>query len=241
MKAKRRVLITGGTRGLGAAMAAEFKSAGYNVAVTYAGNDDAARKFEKEMGIKAFKWNVANFEECQAGIQEVEKHLGGNIEVLVNNAGITRDGFLHKMPEQSWYDVINNNLNSVFNMSRCVIEKMRENKWGRIISISSVNAEGQMGQTNYGAAKAGLQGFTKSAALENARAGITVNAIAPGYIKTEMVGAMAPEVLQKIVDKVPVGRLGEPSEIARTALFLADENAGFITGSIISVNGGLRV
>lgn len=239
--AKRRVLVTGGTRGLGASMALAFHEKGYNVAVTYASNDQAAKQFEAETGIKTYKWNVASLEECQKGIQSVEENLGGNIEILVNNAGITRDGFMHKMPENNWYDVISNNLNSVFNMTRCVIEKMRENKWGRIINISSVNAEGQMGQTNYGAAKAGIQGFTKSLALENARAGVTVNAIAPGYIKTEMVGAMPPEVLQKIVEKVPVGRLGEPKEIARTALFLADEDAGFITGSIISVNGGLRV
>lgn len=237
----RRVLITGGTRGIGAAIAQQFKQAGYTVAVTYAGNDETAKAFEAKTGIKTFKWNVGNFNECQEGVKKVEAALGGNIEVLVNNAGITRDGMMHKMSAENWTDVITTNLGSVFNMSRAVIESMRENKFGRIISMSSVNANGQLGQTNYAAAKAGIEGFTKSLALEGAKSGITVNAIAPGYIGTEMVGAMPQEVLDKIVARVPVGRLGEPEEIARTALFLASDNSSFLTGAVVPVNGGLRV
>ena len=239
--ANRRVLVTGGTRGIGAEIAKSFKNAGYNVGVTYAGNDDAAKKFQTESGIKAFKWDVANFDECVNGVKEAEAYLGGNVEILVNNAGITRDGMLHKQTAENWNAVIHTNLGSIFNMCRSVIDKMRENKFGRIISMSSVNANGMLGQTNYAAAKAGIEGFTKSLALEGARNGITVNAIAPGYINTEMVAAVPPEALQQIISKVPVHRLGEAKEIARTALFLADDNAGFITGTVIAVNGGLRV
>ena len=202
----RRVLITGGTRGIGATTALFFKNNGYNVAVTYAGNDSAAKKFEKDTGIKAFKWDVSNYDECVEGISQVEGYLGGNIEVLVNNAGITRDGFMHKMSTNDWTDVIRTNLSSVFNMSRAVIEKMRENKFGRIISMSSVNANGMVGQTNYSAAKAGIEGFTKALSLESARAGITVNAIAPGYINTEMVASVPQEALDKIISKVPANR-----------------------------------
>ncbi|MDF3047110.1 MAG: acetoacetyl-CoA reductase [Candidatus Midichloriaceae bacterium] len=236
----RRAVVTGGTRGIGGAISQALKKAGYNVVAIYAGNEQAARDFEAKTGIKALKCDVSNYKQCVEDMKEIEKALGGNVEVLVNNAGITRDGMMHKMPQENWYDVINTNLNSVFNMTRCVIESMRENKFGRIISMSSVNANGQMGQTNYAAAKAGIEGFTKSLALESAKSGITVNAIAPGYINTEMVGAMPQEVLDKIVARVPVGRLGETSEIARTVLFLADENAGFVTGAVFSVNGGLR-
>lgn len=238
--AGRRAVVTGGTRGIGAAISQALKNAGYQVVAIYGGNQEAAKAFEAKTGIKTMKCDVSNYTECAKDLQEIEKVLGGNIEVLVNNAGITRDGMMHKMPQENWYDVINTNLNSVFNTTRCVIEKMRENKFGRIISMSSVNANGQMGQTNYAAAKAGIEGFTKSLALESAKSGVTVNAIAPGYINTEMVGAMPPDVLEKIVSKVPVGRLGETSEIARTILFLADDNAGFVTGTVVSVNGGLR-
>ena len=237
---QRRAIVTGGTRGIGGAISLALKQAGYNVAAIYAGNDDIANKFSQDHGIKVFKWDVSNFDACVKGVKSVEDALGGNIEILVNNAGITRDGMMHKMPASNWYDVISTNLNSVFNMSRCVIEKMRDNKFGRIISMSSVNANGQMGQTNYSAAKAAIEGFTKSLALEGAKSGVTVNAIAPGYVNTEMVGAMPKEVLDKIVARVPIGRLGETSEIARTVLFLADDNANFITGTVIAVNGGLR-
>lgn len=236
----RRVLVTGGTRGIGAEIAKAFKSAGYKVAVNYAGNDEAAKKFEAASGIKAFKWNVASFQDCQAGVKAVEEHLEGNIEILINNAGITRDSAMHKMPIESWDQVIQTNLSSVFYMSRSVIEKMREAKFGRIISMSSVNANGMFGQTNYAAAKAGIEGLTKSIALEGARNGITANAIAPGYINTEMVAAVPQEALDKIIAKVPVGRLGDAKEIARTALFLAADDAGFITGTVVAVNGALR-
>ncbi len=237
----RRVLITGGTRGIGRATALAFAKAGYKVAATYAGNSEAAKKFEAESGIKTFKWDVADFSQCQEGIKQVEVHLGGNIEVLVNNAGITRDGMMHRMPVENWDDVIQTNLSSVFNLSRAVIEKMREAKFGRIISMSSVNAHGMMGQANYSAAKAGIEGFTKALALEGARAGITVNAVAPGYINTEMVAAVPQDALEKIVAKIPVGRLGEAEEIARAIVFLAHDDSAFITGTVLPVNGGLRV
>jgi acetoacetyl-CoA reductase len=239
--AKRRVVVTGGTRGIGAEMAKTFKAAGYDVVSVYAGNEEAAKKFEAETGIKTFKMDVSNFSECEAGIKQIETMLGGNVEVLINNAGITRDGMLHKQTAENWNAVIHTNLGSVFNMTRCVIEKMRENKFGRIISMSSVNANGMMGQTNYAAAKAGIEGFTKSIALEGARNGITANAIAPGYVNTEMVAAVPEDALKAIIAKVPVQRLGETHDIARTALFLAADDASFITGTVIAVNGGLRV
>ncbi|MCL4168558.1 UNVERIFIED_CONTAM: hypothetical protein GTU68_024438 [Idotea baltica] len=225
----KRALITGGTRGIGASIAKTLKAAGYNVAATYAGNDEAAKKFETETGIKTFKWDVSKFEECQKGVAEVEAALG-----------ITRDGMMHKIAANDWNDVISTNLNSVFNMSKCVIDKMRENKFGRIISMSSVNANGMMGQTNYAAAKAGIEGFTKSLALESARSGITVNAIAPGYMNTEMVAAVPQEALEKIIAKVPMQRLGETTEIADAVTFLASDKASFITGTVMAVNGGLR-
>ncbi len=232
-------LVTGGTRGIGAAISVALKEAGYQVAATYGGNDDAAAAFKDKTGIAVYKWDVGDFEACEAGIAQVETDLGP-VEVLVNNAGITRDGMLHKMTPENWRAVITTNLDSLFNMTRNVIEGMRGRGYGRIISISSINGQqGQMGQTNYCAAKAGLIGFTKAAAQENAFNGITVNAIAPGYVGTEMVRAVPEEVLKsKILPHIPVGRLAEPEEVARCAVFLASKDAGFITGSTLSVNGG---
>ncbi len=235
----RVALVTGGTRGIGAAISVGLKDAGYKVAASYAGNDEAANAFKAETGILVYKWDVGDFDACQAGVQQVEADLGP-VEVLVNNAGITRDGMFHRMEPEHWNAVIRTNLNSLFNMTRPVIDGMRERKFGRIINISSVNGQkGQMGQSNYSAAKAGLIGFTKALAQENAFKGITVNAIAPGYIATEMVRAVPKEVLDsKIIPQIPVGRLGEAEEIARCVVFLADDEAGFITGSTLSANGG---
>ncbi|SCW87728.1 acetoacetyl-CoA reductase [Ancylobacter rudongensis] len=235
----RVALVTGGTRGIGAAICKALKSAGYSVAANYAGNDAAAAKFTEETGIPAFKWDVSDFAACKAGIAEVEAKLGP-VDVLVNNAGITRDGMLHKMSPENWHAVINTNLSSVFNMCRNVIEGMRARNYGRIVNISSINGQkGQMGQTNYSAAKAGEIGFTKALAQEVAGKGITVNAICPGYIATEMVLAVPKEVLEKnIIPQIPVGRLGEAEEIARCVVFLADDAAGFITGSTLAANGG---
>ena len=232
-------LVTGGTRGIGAAISVALNAAGYSVAATYGGNDEAAAAFKAETGIAVYKWDVGDFEACKAGVAQVEADLGP-VEVLVNNAGITRDGMLHKMTPENWRAVITTNLDSLFNMTRNVIEGMRGRGYGRIISISSINGQqGQMGQTNYCAAKAGLIGFTKAAAQENAFKGITVNAIAPGYVGTEMVRAVPEEVLKtKILPHIPVGRLAEPEEVARCAVFLASKDAGFITGSTLSVNGG---
>ncbi|MBS9478262.1 acetoacetyl-CoA reductase [Ancylobacter radicis] len=235
----RVALVTGGTRGIGAAVSKALKAAGYQVAASYAGNDAAAAAFTAETGVPAFKWDVADFEACKAGIAAVEAALGP-VEILVNNAGITRDGMLHKMTPDQWHAVIGTNLTSVFNMCRNVIEGMRERNFGRIVSISSINGQkGQMGQTNYSAAKAGEIGFTKALAQESARKGITVNAICPGYIGTEMVRAIPQDVLDKqILPQVPLGRLGEPEEIARCVLFLVADDAGFITGATLSANGG---
>ncbi len=235
----RVALVTGGSRGIGAAISKALKAAGYKVAASYAGNDDAAAAFTKETGIPTFKWDVSDFDACAAGIAKVESELGP-IDVLVNNAGITKDGMFHKMTKDQWYGVINTNLNSLFNMTRPVWEGMRARKFGRVICISSVNGQkGQMGQVNYSAAKAGDIGFVKALAQEGARAGITVNAICPGYIGTDMVRAIAPDVLEKaILPQIPVGRLGEPEEIARAVVFLAADEAGFITGSTITANGG---
>jgi len=232
-------LVTGGTRGIGAAISVALKEAGYRVAASYGGNDEAAAAFKAATEIAVYKWDVGDFEACKAGVAQVEADLGP-VEVLVNNAGITRDGMLHKMTPENWRAVITTNLDSVFNMTRNVIEGMRGRGYGRIISISSINGQqGQMGQTNYCAAKAGLIGFTKAAAQENAFKGITVNAIAPGYVGTEMVRAVPEEVLKaKILPHIPVGRLAEPEEVARCAVFLASQDAGFITGSTLSVNGG---
>jgi acetoacetyl-CoA reductase len=235
----RVAVVTGGTRGIGAAISKTLHGAGYKVAANYAGNDEAAAKFHAETGIDVYKWNVASFEACSDGLTKVAADLGP-VEVLVNNAGITRDGMFHRMKPEQWLDVINTNLVSLFNMCRPVIEGMRERKFGRIINISSINGQkGQIGQANYSAAKAGEIGFTKALAQENAKVGVTVNAICPGYINTEMVQAVPKDVLEKsVLPLIPVGRLGEPEEIARCVLFLASDDAGFITGSTLSANGG---
>jgi acetoacetyl-CoA reductase len=235
----RVALVTGGTRGIGAAICKALKAAGFHVAANYAGNDAAADKFKTETGIATYKWDVSSFDACAAGIKKVEAEIGP-IDVLVNNAGITRDGAFHKMTLEQWNAVINTNLGSLFNMTRPVIEGMRARKFGRIINISSINGQkGQFGQVNYSAAKAGDIGFTKALALENAKAGVTVNAICPGYINTEMVQAVPKDVLEKsILPLIPVGRLGEPEEIARAVVFLAAEEAGAITGSTLTINGG---
>lgn len=235
----RIAVVTGGTRGIGGAISKALKEAGYTVAANYAGNDEAAARFKAETGIPVYKWDVSNYEACTAGLAQVEAELGP-VEVLVNNAGITRDGFFHKMSPEQWRAVIDVNLNSLFNMCRPVIEGMRSRNFGRIICISSINGQkGQAGQSNYSAAKAGEIGFVKALAQENASKGITVNAIAPGYIGTEMVRAIDPDVLaRRIVPQIPVGRLGEPEEIARCVLFLAGDEAGFITGSTLAANGG---
>jgi acetoacetyl-CoA reductase len=238
----RVALVTGGTRGIGAAISRALKDAGYTVAANYAGNDEAAAKFKAETGIPVYKWSVADHEACAAGIKQVEADLGP-VDVLVNNAGITRDGMFHKMTLQQWREVIDTNLTGVFNMTHPVWNGMRERKFGRVITISSINGQkGQAGQVNYSAAKAGDIGFTKALAQEGARAGITVNAICPGYIGTEMVAAIDPEVLKtRILPQIPVGRLGEPEEIARAVVFLASDQGGFITGSTLTINGGQYV
>jgi acetoacetyl-CoA reductase len=235
----RVALVTGGTRGIGASICKELKAAGYRVAANYGGNDEAAQKFRAETQIPIFKWDVSSFEACGEGLRKVEAEIGP-IEVLINNAGITRDAMLHRMKPEQWSAVVNTNLGSLFNMCRHVIEGMRERKFGRIINISSINGQkGQMGQSNYSAAKAGELGFTKALAQESARVGITVNAICPGYINTEMVQAVPKDVLEKnIIPKIPVGRLGEPQEIARCVAFLASDEASFITGSTLTANGG---
>jgi len=235
----RVALVTGGTRGIGAAIAKALKAAGYKVAANYGGNDEAAAKFKSETGIAVFKWDVSSFDACAEGVKAVQAELGP-IEVLVNNAGITRDAMLHRMKPEEWTAVINTNLGSLFNMCRQVIEGMRAAKFGRIINISSINGQkGQIGQSNYSAAKAGEIGFTKALSQEAARSGITVNAICPGYINTEMVQAVPVAVLEKaILPQIPIGRLGEPEEIARCVVFLASDDAGLITGSTLSANGG---
>jgi acetoacetyl-CoA reductase len=234
----RVALVTGGTRGIGAAIAKGLKASGYKVGANYAGNDDAANKFKAETSIPVFKWDVSSYDSCADGIKKVEAEIGP-VDILVNNAGITRDGMFHKMTPDQWGAVINTNLNSLFNMCRPVIEGMRERSFGRIVNISSINGQkGQMGQCNYSAAKAGEIGFTKALAQENAKKGITVNAICPGYIGTEMVLAVPKDVLEKnILPQIPVGRLGEPEEVARCVVFLASDDAGFITGSTLTVNG----
>ncbi|HEX9583751.1 MAG TPA: acetoacetyl-CoA reductase [Gammaproteobacteria bacterium] len=235
----RVALVTGGTRGIGQAVSIALKAAGYSVAASYAGNDDAANKFKSETGIPVYKFDVSDFDACTSAIKQIEEAVGP-IEVLVNNAGITRDRPLHKMARDDWDAVINTNLSSLFNMCRNVIDGMRNRGFGRIVNISSINGQkGQFGQTNYAAAKAGELGFTRALALETATKGITVNAIAPGYIGTEMVRAVPENVLnEKILPLIPVGRLGEPEEIARCVVFLASDDAGFITGSTLSANGG---
>jgi acetoacetyl-CoA reductase len=234
----RVALVTGGSRGIGAAISTALKDAGFTVAANYAGNDEAAKKFTDATGIRTFKWSVADYDACQTGIAQVEADLGP-VEVLVNNAGITRDAPFHKMTPQQWREVIDTNLTGVFNMTHCVWGGMRDRKFGRVVTISSINGQkGQAGQANYSASKAGDLGFTKALAQEGARAGITVNAICPGYIATEMVKAIDEKVLkERIIPQIPVGRLGEPEEIGRIVVFLAADDAGFITGSTISANG----
>jgi acetoacetyl-CoA reductase len=234
----RVAVVTGGTRGIGEAISVGLKDAGYKVAAVYAGNDEKAREFSERTGISVFKWDVSNFEACKEGLAKVASELGP-VEIVVNNAGITRDGVLHRMTFEQWNDVIATNLTSCFNMCRSVIDGMRERNFGRIVNIGSINGQaGQYGQVNYAAAKSGIHGFTKALAQEGAAKGITVNAIAPGYIDTDMVRAVPPNVLEKIVAKVPVGRLGKASEIARGVLFLVSDDGGFITGSTLSINGG---
>src|SRR4030088_300756 len=239
MDMSRVAVVTGGTRGIGAAISNALKAAGYKVAANYGGNDEAASKFSAETGIKAYKWDVSSYDACVAGLAQVVADLG-SVEVLVNNAGITRDSMFHRMKPEQWTAVINTNLVSLFNMCRPVIEGMRERKFGRIINISSINGrKGQMGQANYSAAKAGELGFTKALAQESAKSGVTVNAIYPGYIATEIVKAVPKDVLEKtILPQIPIGRLGEPEEIARCVVFLASDDAGFITGSTLTANGG---
>lgn len=235
----RVALVTGGTRGIGEAICVALKNSGYTVAANYAGNDDAAKAFTERTGIAAFKWSVADYEACKEGVAKVEADVGP-VDVLVNNAGITRDAMFHRMTLDQWNQVISTNLNGLFNMSHQVWGGMRERKFGRIINISSVNGQkGQAGQSNYSAAKAGDIGFTKALAQEGVRAGITVNAICPGYIGTEMVRAIDEKVLnERIIPQIPVGRLGEPEEIARCVTFLASDDSGFITGSTLTANGG---
>ena len=234
----RVAIVTGGTRGIGAAISKALKAAGYTVAANYAGNDEAAAKFTEETGIATYKWSVADYDACAEGIAKVEADLGP-VDVLVNNAGITRDAPFHKMTRENWNDVIGTNLNGIFNMTHPLWNGMRERKFGRVVNISSINGQkGQFAQANYSAAKAGDLGFTKALAQEGARAGITVNAICPGYIATEMVMAVPEKVRESIIATIPVGRLGEAEEIARTVLFLVSDDAGFVTGATMTVNGG---
>ncbi|MEM8798746.1 MAG: acetoacetyl-CoA reductase [Pseudomonadota bacterium] len=231
-------IVTGGTRGIGEAISVALKDLGLTVAAVYAGNTERAKAFEEKNGIKSYQLDVSDFQRCQDVVAQIESELG-EVAVLVNNAGITRDGTLMKMSLENWQDVIDTNLGSCFNMARAVFAGMRERKYGRIVNIGSINGQaGQYGQVNYAAAKSGIHGFTKALAQEGARFGITVNAIAPGYIDTDMVAAVPENVLEKIVAKIPVGRLGQASEIARGVAFLCDENAGFVTGSTLSINGG---
>jgi acetoacetyl-CoA reductase len=233
----RVALVTGGTRGIGHAISKRLVADGFKVAAIYAGNDMAAEACAKELGVSVFKWDVGDYEACVAGVKQVEAALGP-VDVLVNNAGITRDTFLHKMNPQQWDDVIRVNLGSVFNMCRAVIEGMRARSFGRIVNISSINGQkGQIAQTNYSAAKAGMIGFTKALALESATKGVTVNAVAPGYVDTEMVHAVPEEMLKKIVGQIPVGRLGKADEIASCVSFLAREDSAFISGSTLTANG----
>jgi acetoacetyl-CoA reductase len=231
-------IVTGGTRGIGEAISVALRDLGLKVAANYAGNEERAREFTERTGISAYKWDVSDFEACQEGVRKVEAELGP-VDVLVNNAGITRDTTIRKMTAQQWQDVIDTNLGGCFNMAKAVFDGMTGRKYGRIVNIGSINGQaGQYGQVNYAAAKSGIHGFTKALAQEGARFGVTVNAIAPGYIDTDMVAAVPEDVLGKIVARIPVGRLGKAEEIARGVIFLCDENAGFVTGSTLSINGG---
>jgi acetoacetyl-CoA reductase len=234
----RVAIVTGGTRGIGEAISLMLRDNGMKVAANYAGNEAKAAEFTERTGIPAFKWNVADYDACQAGVRQVEEALGP-VDVLVNNAGITRDATLLKMSYDMWREVMDVNLGGCFNMAKAVFPGMRERKWGRIVNIGSINGQGgQYGQVNYAAAKSGIHGFTKALAQEGARVGVTVNALAPGYIDTDMVAAVPADVLEKIVAKIPVGRLGQAQEIARGVAFLCGEDAGFVTGSTLSINGG---
>ena len=234
----RVAIVTGGTRGIGEAISVALRDHGVTVAANYAGNEEKARDFSERTGIKAYKWDVSDYDACLAGVAEVEADLGP-VDILVNNAGITRDGTMKRMERKAWDEVIDVNLGGCFNMAKAVWNGMNERKYGRVVNIGSINGQaGQYGQVNYAAAKSGIHGFTKALAQEGARAGITVNAIAPGYIDTEMVAAVPPDVLEKIVARIPVGRLGQAGEIARGATFLCAEEGGFITGSTLSINGG---
>jgi len=231
-------IVTGGTRGIGEAISIALRDEGVTVAANYAGNEEKAREFSERTGIKAYKWDVSDIDACMAGVQQVESDLG-TVDILVNNAGITRDGTMKRMSRQSWDEVIDVNLGGCFNMAKAVWDGMSGRKYGRIVNIGSINGQaGQYGQVNYAAAKSGIHGFTKALAQEGARNNVTVNAIAPGYIDTDMVAAVPEEVLGKIVAKIPVGRLGKAEEIARGVAFLVDENGGFVTGSTLSINGG---
>ena len=234
----RVAIVTGGTRGIGEAISIALHKLGMKVAANYAGNEERARAFSDRTGIPAFKWDVSDFEACREGARKIEADLGP-VDVLVNNAGITRDTTIRKMSAQQWQDVIDTNLGGCFNMAKAVFDGMTGRKYGRVVNIGSINGQaGQYGQVNYAAAKSGIHGFTKALAQEGARFGVTVNAIAPGYIDTDMVAAVPEDVLAKIVARIPVGRLGKAEEIARAVAFLVDENAGFITGSTLSINGG---
>jgi acetoacetyl-CoA reductase len=234
----RVAFVTGGTRGIGLAIAERLKADGFKVAAGYSGNEKAADACASRLGVMVIKGNVGAFEDCKRAVEQVEAELGP-VDVLVNNAGITRDGVFHRMTPEQWGEVIRVNMDSVYNMTRQVIEGMRERGWGRIVNISSINGQkGQIGQTNYSAAKAGMIGFTKALALENAKKGVTVNAIAPGYVDTEMVQAVPENVLQSIVDQIPVGRLGRGEEIADMVSYLAGDRAGYVTGATLSLNGG---
>jgi acetoacetyl-CoA reductase len=235
----RIAVVTGGTRGIGEAISIELKERGFKVAANYAGNEERAREFSDRTGIPSYKFDVSDFAQCEAGIAQITEDLGGPVDVLVNNAGITRDGTLHRMDPGSWQAVLDTNLGSCYNMSRCVIDSMREKSFGRIVNVGSINGQaGQYGQVNYAAAKSGIHGFTKALAQEGAAKNITVNAIAPGYVDTDMVRAVPQQVLEKIIARIPVGRLGRAEDIARAVAFLVADDAGFITGATLSVNGG---